>query len=269
MRRIPMFDPTIGRWLSPDPEGFEAGDENLYRYVHNNPINATDPTGLQERLAPLPYIKDAVPPPERLREVGKVRVAVITDNTARDDNFDWVPAANTKRGVQTAEEVATFLEKNFKPGSVDVLVLSGHSDNRDFAKQEAIRAVAQSTGVDTGRQAYLKDGVAGVAAWTAEVERETEKRKIIAGAGMTSSIQKIDESMSRATADRIKKMLSPNAEIFIAACSGAFDTEAMKKLSEMLGGRKVTASPVSTYRQGYSDPAEGGKDPWITVQKAP
>jgi len=33
-----------------DPLGFEAGDANLYRYVGNGPTDATDPTGLQEKL---------------------------------------------------------------------------------------------------------------------------------------------------------------------------------------------------------------------------
>jgi hypothetical protein len=41
-----MFDPRIGRWLSQDPIGFQAGDTNLYRYVENDPTNATDPSGL-------------------------------------------------------------------------------------------------------------------------------------------------------------------------------------------------------------------------------
>lgn len=45
------FDPRIGRWLSEDPIGFQAADPNLYRYVGNNPTNATDPSGLYE----LPY----------------------------------------------------------------------------------------------------------------------------------------------------------------------------------------------------------------------
>lgn len=40
-----MFDPTIGRWISEDPIGFEAADTNLYRYVGNNPTNALDPSG--------------------------------------------------------------------------------------------------------------------------------------------------------------------------------------------------------------------------------
>ena len=37
------YDPTPGRFLSEDPA---ASDANLYRYVGNNPLNATDPTGL-------------------------------------------------------------------------------------------------------------------------------------------------------------------------------------------------------------------------------
>lgn len=43
------YDPTIGRWISEDPIGFTAADENLYRYVSNSPTNAVDPTGLQLR----------------------------------------------------------------------------------------------------------------------------------------------------------------------------------------------------------------------------
>jgi RHS repeat-associated protein len=40
------YDASVGRWLSEDPIGFSAGDANLYRYVGNGPVNATDPDGL-------------------------------------------------------------------------------------------------------------------------------------------------------------------------------------------------------------------------------
>jgi RHS repeat-associated protein len=43
--RARYYDPALGKWVSMDPEGFSAGDANLYRYVGNNPTNATDPTG--------------------------------------------------------------------------------------------------------------------------------------------------------------------------------------------------------------------------------
>jgi RHS repeat-associated protein len=39
------YDPGTGRWISQDPIGFRAGDQNLYRYVGNNVINAIDPNG--------------------------------------------------------------------------------------------------------------------------------------------------------------------------------------------------------------------------------
>jgi RHS repeat-associated protein len=40
------LDTTQGRWLSVDPMGFAAGDTNLYRYVGNDAMGGTDPTGL-------------------------------------------------------------------------------------------------------------------------------------------------------------------------------------------------------------------------------
>ncbi|HEV2841675.1 MAG TPA: RHS repeat-associated core domain-containing protein [Chthoniobacterales bacterium] len=44
------YQPELGRFLQPDPKQFEAGDYNLYRYCHNDPINKTDPLGLLEIL---------------------------------------------------------------------------------------------------------------------------------------------------------------------------------------------------------------------------
>ena len=41
-----LYQPELGRFMQPDPKEFGAGDYNLYRYCHNDPVNKSDPTGL-------------------------------------------------------------------------------------------------------------------------------------------------------------------------------------------------------------------------------
>lgn len=40
------YSPTLGRFIDRDPIGFEAGDNNWYRFVANGPTNYADPLGL-------------------------------------------------------------------------------------------------------------------------------------------------------------------------------------------------------------------------------
>jgi RHS repeat-associated protein len=49
--RARMYQPELGRFMQPDPKQFSAGDYNLYRYCHNDPVNRTDPTGLESPTA--------------------------------------------------------------------------------------------------------------------------------------------------------------------------------------------------------------------------
>jgi len=43
------YDARLGQWISEDPIGFAAGDENVRRYVGNRVTRSTDPDGLQTR----------------------------------------------------------------------------------------------------------------------------------------------------------------------------------------------------------------------------
>ncbi|RLC79879.1 MAG: hypothetical protein DRJ03_22670 [Chloroflexi bacterium] len=54
--RARMYSPPLGRFLSQDPLGFDAGDYNLYRYAFNNPTNLTDPSGQIVPLIAIPLI---------------------------------------------------------------------------------------------------------------------------------------------------------------------------------------------------------------------
>src|SRR5438270_2457691 len=46
--RARLYQPELGRFMQPNPKEFGAGDYNLYRYCHNDPVNKTDPMGLLE-----------------------------------------------------------------------------------------------------------------------------------------------------------------------------------------------------------------------------
>jgi RHS repeat-associated protein len=44
--RARAYQPYIGRFMSEDPKLFDAGDYNLFRYCHNDPVDLTDAMGL-------------------------------------------------------------------------------------------------------------------------------------------------------------------------------------------------------------------------------
>ena len=64
------YDPATGKWISQDPIGFGGGDANLYRYVGNEPTNATDPSGLEESKKKGVLPRDRTPEQEVAR--GKI-----------------------------------------------------------------------------------------------------------------------------------------------------------------------------------------------------
>ena len=49
--RARAYNPTLGRFMSEDPKLFDAGDYNLFRYCHNDPVDLTDPMGLEVGFA--------------------------------------------------------------------------------------------------------------------------------------------------------------------------------------------------------------------------
>jgi RHS repeat-associated protein len=45
--RARAYNAELGRFMSEDPMLFDAGDYNLFRYCHNDPLDLTDPMGLE------------------------------------------------------------------------------------------------------------------------------------------------------------------------------------------------------------------------------
>ena len=64
--RARYYDPALGRWISEDPIGI-AGGLNVYAYAGNDPVNLTDPSGLDPDCKPI----DVPPGPGQIPGIGQ------------------------------------------------------------------------------------------------------------------------------------------------------------------------------------------------------
>ncbi len=72
------YDARTGRWTTKDPLGFGGGDANLYAYVHGDPVNMIDPSGLSAKSAALCFLKGAAIGAAGALVVGGVAVLATT-----------------------------------------------------------------------------------------------------------------------------------------------------------------------------------------------
>jgi len=79
------YDPAAGRFLSEDPLGFDAGDNNVYRYVGNNPANDVDPSG-QQYIGPEPLQTE--PPRDPFRDHSGTQLVINRDGSVKCIRLD-------------------------------------------------------------------------------------------------------------------------------------------------------------------------------------
>ncbi|HWM24005.1 MAG TPA: RHS repeat-associated core domain-containing protein [Chthoniobacterales bacterium] len=140
--RYRHYQPELGRFLQLDPKQFEAGDYNLYRYCHNDPVNKSDPSGL-------------------------VDLSYTPNNTKMADQLVWEPTYNPKEfftiaghgdenGIATAHgyvSISTILadmeKEGYKPGQPILLVVCESGRGSDPFADKFAKAVADKYKVKT------------------------------------------------------------------------------------------------------------------------
>ena len=116
--RARYFDAHTGRFLSEDPIRLRAGDQNLFRYVRNNPPNFRDPSG---NILIAPLVNGAI---DGLIDLGEQ----LAENGGNTDCLDFGqagkaalegalnPFSKLKKAAQLAKKIGQKLKK-FKKNS--------------------------------------------------------------------------------------------------------------------------------------------------------
>ena len=152
-----LYQPELGRFLQPDPKHFAAGDYNLYRYCHNDPVNNSDPFGLLEANHEDKELAKPVPVKDTYRPVTGSHIPIhirvfhsgnwndrtvanhATDNLERDTGKAGLTRASGSSNVSGANvditmHVNWYYDTNY--GGTDVVTreLQHVQDARSFSR---------------------------------------------------------------------------------------------------------------------------------------
>lgn len=161
------FDPIIGRFLSPDPVGYED-QLNLYAYVGNDPLDRTDPTGKFNsatfgRYTLLAVEEDAIGggPLDPIADVFAIGTIVVGLGVAAfehdqeikaDSNKERVEATDKAEGIDRTSSVDPRPGKDFTKKGKEIV----KSANRDA---HGGTQTCESCGVATVPAKQSKKGV--------------------------------------------------------------------------------------------------------------
>ena len=112
--RARVYHAGIGRFMSEDPKLFDAGDYNLFRYCHNDPVDFTDPMGLDFETNAMAVAEVVVPGQYEYNQMVASFQSGNYGNTA-GWGITWV--GSTVLGVMSAS-VSTRLQASFRAARI-------------------------------------------------------------------------------------------------------------------------------------------------------
>jgi len=143
--RARYYDPDVGRFLSEDPLGFEAGI-NFYAYVGNNPLRFNDPMGLDTQVS-IGYTNTPVP--------GTSHQLVILTDTVTGQQF-------ATRGGPSSQSIlgsASNSGLSASGGSLSASAGNGGSGGLGFGQINAESGIYDQTFRDSPSNVYTTQNV--------------------------------------------------------------------------------------------------------------
>ena len=136
--RARSYDAALGRFMSLDPTGFGAGDTDLYRYVANDVMVNTDPSGLDEE--PQSKGSDPSQPPSTYVPAGQSESMTATGKEA----------AQTRQGTRSVMGRGRPPKRGPATGSQPYNPLAPYETKGQDAQQQKARAKQQQQGPQAG-----------------------------------------------------------------------------------------------------------------------
>jgi hypothetical protein len=220
---------------------YAAGDGNLYRYVHNGPINATDPTGLDEKLDPSKFM---------VLNLADYRCAQCHGSyDGRFKNIAWGVYNYQWSDLSLAQQTMLELGATYRPGKIErgvTRVINGVT----LAPVYLFGGVVESymEGVDAGQGPVLAAVGAPVLTVIKGAEHQVVSTyHIVTGQGTVEEF--VDVSM----------VAVPFAPKIVRLGKGAFSV-AVEEAGGNLGGISVTP-PKTSPTEIYNRAKHYGKTP--------
>lgn len=179
-----MYAPIVGRFTTEDPIGFDSGDSNFYRYVGNNPLVETDPSGLSA-LSKL--IRAAI------REASEEAIKRGIRDLLRREFYTRIGEYLAKQGARDLVQVHHLISRKFFGKSKPEIskFLSDIGTLQDASKNVTIlpKRTAFEQGFDIGEAALHQGG--HLETYYKEVED-----------GLVPLMEKFNEGILRAGTDK-------------------------------------------------------------------
>jgi hypothetical protein len=149
------YDPQSEDFISQDPKGFAAGDPNLYRLGDNDPVNNTDPTGMDTGQI-LPPIASDVSPVPWSRPISPVNFAPQANNFSTGQTPLWtvpgtsyVPAEQKIAQASAASSALAAQEAQSQAGIQQEIQQLGEPSQQELAAnaqaaQQSMQAFSQA-----------------------------------------------------------------------------------------------------------------------------